>query len=74
MIVGADPARQVAFTRRAQKKEVARHSTALRERRYRCYLPVLAGFTRLPMHGAWPTEKVARGASSATGNSSSRMH
>jgi len=36
-------------------KKVARHSTALGERRYRCYLPVLAGFTRLPMHGTWPT-------------------
>jgi len=36
------------------KIKVARHSTALEERRYRCYLPVLAGFARLPMHGTWP--------------------
>ena len=36
------------------KWEVARHSTALGERRHRCCLPALAGFTRLPMHGAWP--------------------
>jgi len=48
---------------------VARHSTALRERRYRCYLPVLAGFTRLLMHGTWPSDKVAGESSSATGNS-----
>jgi hypothetical protein len=34
---------------------VARHSTALGGRRCRCYLPVLAEFTRLPMHGTWPT-------------------
>tara|TARA_B110000483_G_scaffold85426_1_gene105691 strand:+ start:1346 stop:1558 length:213 start_codon:yes stop_codon:yes gene_type:complete len=39
----------------AFKKEVAKHSTALRKRHYRCYLPVLAEFVRLPMHGAWPT-------------------
>jgi len=46
---------------------VARHSTALGERRYRCYLPVLAEFTRLPMHGTWPGIKVLSSDSSATG-------
>ena len=40
------------------KKKAARHSTALGERRCRCYLPVLAEFTRLPMHGAWPPHTV----------------
>jgi hypothetical protein len=35
--------------------KVARHPTALAGRRYRCYLPVLAEFTRLSMHGTWPT-------------------
>ena len=42
-------------------KKVARHSTALGERRYRCYLPVLAEFTRLPMHGTWPTRTMLTG-------------
>jgi len=37
---------------------VARHSTALGERHYRCYLPVLAEFVRLPMHGTWPRRTV----------------
>jgi len=42
-----------AFTNRTDEdggygvlKKVARHSTALRQRRCRCYLPVLAEFTR----------------------------
>ena len=38
--------------------KVARHPTALGERRCRCYLPVLAEFTRLPMHGTWPGRTV----------------
>lgn len=38
--------------------KVARHPTALGERRCRCYLPVLAEFTRLPMHGTWPARTV----------------
>jgi hypothetical protein len=47
-------------------KKVARHSTALGERRHRCYLPVLAGFTRLPMHGTWPRRTVGRAPPCAT--------
>jgi hypothetical protein len=50
-----------------RRKKVARHSTALGERRYRCYLPVLAEFTRLPMHGTWParTMRAMRGSATA---------
>ena len=48
------------------QKKVARHSTALGGRRYRCYLPVLAGFTRLPMHGAWPRRTMGPKAGRAT--------
>src|SRR5688572_2588607 len=51
--------------RRAENK-VARHSTALGERRYRCYLPVLAEFTRLPMHGTWPARTMRATLGSAT--------
>jgi hypothetical protein len=40
-------------------KIVARQSTALGERRCRCCLPALAEFTRLPMHGAWPTRNLS---------------
>ena len=43
-----------------REKKVARHSTALEERRYRCCLPALAEFTRLPMHGTWPTRTMPR--------------
>jgi hypothetical protein len=46
--------------------KVARHPTALAERRYRCYLPVLAGFTRLSMHGTWPRRKVGQRKTTAT--------
>ena len=49
-----------------RKDEVARHSTALVERRYRCCLPALAGFARLPMHGAWPTRNMPLPAGRAT--------
>jgi len=49
-------------------KKVARHSTALGERHYRCYLPVLAEFVRLPMHGTWPTRTMSRDARGASGN------
>ena len=45
---------------------MARHSTALRERRYRCYLPVLAEFTRLLMHGTWPPRTMRRRTACAT--------
>ena len=45
---------------------MARHSTALGERRHRCCLPALAGFTRLPMHGTWPRRTVRRNTCPAT--------
>src|SRR4051812_320676 len=50
----AKPAEGTFISRPRREIKVARHSTALRERRYRCYLPVLAEFTRLLMHGTWP--------------------
>src|ERR1043165_6262762 len=58
------------------ENKVARHSTALGERRYRCYLPVLAEFTRLPMHGTWPARTMCRtfgGATIITGNRELRV-
>jgi len=51
---------------KSAKVKVARHSTALVGRRHRCYLPVLAGFTRLPMHGTWPRRNVGRTSKRAT--------
>ncbi len=62
--ISASPVFQLASS---LENKVARHSTALRERRYRCYLPVLAEFTRLLMHGTWPGEKVGAAEGSATG-------
>ena len=37
-------------------------------RRCRCYLPVLAEFTRLPMHGTWPSRTMGGTEGSATPN------
>ena len=60
------PTAPASRTNSVESKKVARHSTALRERRYRCYLPVLAEFTRLLMHGTWPRRTVRRFARRAT--------